>query len=342
LLHISANSGSSVTDITFVFNEVGANSKKIAITDRDGVTQCYAEIESWNNAASQANIWFNAPYIHHAENEIFYLYYDNTHADNTTYIGNVNSAVGANVWGGNFLSVWHLSEGTGNGGSRFDSTNTNNDGTAFFGGSGGPTTSGKINGADHYIGVNHFYPDGVGTINASLLNGLNQATISCWVNVDSFIPGGSYPYSGILCSRGSGQKYIIFYTTTVVGEISAICNNGSTYNGGTLTGLSTGTWYYLTMVYSSGSKIKFYKNDGSVFVESSTVLTGAIGQDAAFAFGLDTCSSDRYYNGLLDEVRMQNVIRSVNWIKTDYNSNADTLLIFGSEEENSSSSSSSK
>ena len=47
-LYISDSSGRNAKDITFVFDEIGANRLKIAVTASDGVTECYVEIEHWD------------------------------------------------------------------------------------------------------------------------------------------------------------------------------------------------------------------------------------------------------------------------------------------------------
>jgi len=47
LVHLSGSSGISSADVTSIFNEVGSDSKKIALTTSDGITQCYVEIEEW-------------------------------------------------------------------------------------------------------------------------------------------------------------------------------------------------------------------------------------------------------------------------------------------------------
>jgi hypothetical protein len=46
LVHLSSSSGINNSNLASVFNEVGANSKKIAITTSNS-TQCYVEIEKW-------------------------------------------------------------------------------------------------------------------------------------------------------------------------------------------------------------------------------------------------------------------------------------------------------
>jgi hypothetical protein len=48
LIHLSSASGIYSDNLGFVFNEVGSNSKKIAVTTSDAKTQCYVEIEKWN------------------------------------------------------------------------------------------------------------------------------------------------------------------------------------------------------------------------------------------------------------------------------------------------------
>ena len=54
LLYLSSASGRNAEDITFIFDEIGANKLKIAITTSDGETQCYAEVEYWDSANEKA------------------------------------------------------------------------------------------------------------------------------------------------------------------------------------------------------------------------------------------------------------------------------------------------
>ena len=46
-------------DVSSIFDEVGANSKKIAITKSDGTTQIYGEIEQWDSGSEEAVIWIS-------------------------------------------------------------------------------------------------------------------------------------------------------------------------------------------------------------------------------------------------------------------------------------------
>jgi hypothetical protein len=63
MLRISAASGITDTDITDIFDDLGANSLKIAVTLSDGTTQCYVEIEKWNNVSEDAILWVKVPSV---------------------------------------------------------------------------------------------------------------------------------------------------------------------------------------------------------------------------------------------------------------------------------------
>lgn len=91
-----------------MFDEIGKNSKKIAVTQSDGVTQLYVEIEKWDYANKKARLWAKVPYIDDDVDTDLYLYYDRNHADNTAYVGAPNSTPAKNVWDNHFVFVRHM------------------------------------------------------------------------------------------------------------------------------------------------------------------------------------------------------------------------------------------
>ncbi|MDH5780862.1 MAG: DUF2341 domain-containing protein, partial [Candidatus Bathyarchaeota archaeon] len=105
LVHLSNGSGRNNDDATFVFDEVGSNSKKIAVTTSDG-TQCYVEIERWDDVSEQAWLWVKVPSISSTTDTELYVYYDMDHADNTVYVGDTGSTAAQNVWDSSFKGVW--------------------------------------------------------------------------------------------------------------------------------------------------------------------------------------------------------------------------------------------
>ena len=119
-------------DSTKVFLEVGANSRKIAITKTDGTTELKGEIEGWNYDAgtpanSTAEIHTSADGWTINSNTSIFLYYDNDHANNAN-IDVINTAAGAAVWNGDFKAVYHMEDGASTS-AIYDSTSNNNDGT---------------------------------------------------------------------------------------------------------------------------------------------------------------------------------------------------------------------
>lgn len=132
LIYLSTSSGRNNDDVSFIFDELQSddNRKKIAVTTDDGLTQCFVEIEKWDNATEQAWLWVKVPSISDTVDTALYLYYDIDHADNTDYVGDPNSAHAENVWDGNFMAVWHLGETSGGMGAIVDSTSNSNDGTS--------------------------------------------------------------------------------------------------------------------------------------------------------------------------------------------------------------------
>ncbi|MGA2669954.1 MAG: DUF2341 domain-containing protein [Dehalococcoidia bacterium] len=110
LLHVSASCGRNNDDVSCVFDELqsDANRFKIAVTTSDGTTQCYVEIEKWDDANEQAWLWVKAPSLSSTVDDDFYLYYGSSHADNTTYVGDIGSTAAQTVWDSNFKLVNHM------------------------------------------------------------------------------------------------------------------------------------------------------------------------------------------------------------------------------------------
>ena len=129
LIHLSASCGASSQDMSRVFDEVGANSLKIAVTTEDG-EELYVEVEKWDNGNEEAWLWVSKSgwSISSTGDTILYLYYDNDHADNSTYVGAPNSTPAENVWDSYFKFVSHMQDDPDTSHIR-DSTGNDLDGT---------------------------------------------------------------------------------------------------------------------------------------------------------------------------------------------------------------------
>ena len=109
-IHLDSACGINGTDMTCVFDEVGANCKKIAVTMADGLTQLYVEISGWEYDRKKAWLWVSREgwVISATIDTDLFLYYDNRRPDNIDFVGETWDDVVHNVWDDNFVFVSHL------------------------------------------------------------------------------------------------------------------------------------------------------------------------------------------------------------------------------------------
>jgi hypothetical protein len=125
MVQLDGTSGIGNVDATAIFDNLtsDANRKKIAVTLADMTTECKVEIASWNTTAEKARLWVKVPSVSNTVDTVLYLYYDSTQPDNTTNVGDTNSAPAEAVWDANYIAVYHLEEsGNGTAGEYKDAT----------------------------------------------------------------------------------------------------------------------------------------------------------------------------------------------------------------------------
>ena len=318
LIYLSSSSGPSHNNLTCVFIELPTKDmrKKIAVTAADGLTQCYTEIEKWDDTNRKAWIWVKAPSISSTQDTSFYLYYDQTQPDNTDYVGDPGSTAAQNVWDGSYKLVMHLQQTAG---TQYDSTANHNDGTPQNGID--QNAAGIVDGADHLDGTD----DQVQISDSPSLSFTNnQLTLEGWVKFDSL------PADETVIARKNDQWQLGFKTSSSIRNL--VSTNGAT--GWTVANdenypLQTDTWYYCAFLYD-GSKIT-HKINGEQ-VGSTHTVTGNI-NDNSNPLYLGYCVySGLHLRGCIDEVRISNVARSAEWITATYQTEKDTLASYGNEE----------
>lgn len=313
LLYISASSGIGAIDLSLVFDEVGSNSKKIAVTISDGETQCYVEIDRWDSVNEKAWLWVKVPSVSNTEDTVMYLYYDNTQDDNTTYVGDVNSAVGALVWDANFKGVWHLSEASG---TLYDSTSNNNDLTAYN----TPTydIDGKIGKCLDF--------------NSAQIENLKRAsavvtgyplTLEVWGNLDA----GSYALGVVRASSQYAAHMMIAGTTANY----FVCSGpGTDTFCSTLNSISLGVWGYFVAVGHSATLRNSYLN-ADVANKGTSVTSrnpSSLSQTQSMILDATWGANVGPGDGRVDELRISNTDRSEAWIAASYESERDNFLLW--------------
>lgn len=208
------------------------------------------------------------------------------------------------TWSNNFVRVYHFGDGTTLG--LKDSTGTeadlvNHSATA---------AAGIIGGGVGLVSASSQYLSGVGSISAG------DHTLSIWVKANSFPNAYNDPW-------GFASNYKDLFVKST-GKLAFYATYGSgvdvSFDGTGSSTLSSGTWYYLTMTlnHTTGdlkgylnSTLEKTVNDGNPGVNFDTSSSGMIGQDPG--------NSGRFWDGIIDEARASSVVRSPDWITTEYN-----------------------
>jgi hypothetical protein len=344
LVHLSKSSGQLSDDVSFIFDEIeDSDRNKIAFTTADGTSQCYAEIEEWNQVKREAWIWVRVPSISGSEDAILFLYYDKTAVDNTSYIGDTGSEVSKKVWDDKFAMVQHLGDnGQTDGGEFIDSTAYAHNG---IGGGGNAnktpiSTDAKIGKGQIFDGVKDYLevPD-CDEFSISTYGGL---TVSFWMspsvtdfsNSDDYIhflgkgDTGKFEWSFVMYNKDgtdNRSQRISFYMFNVGGGLGA--------GHYTQQPVEVNEWVYITGKVDN-NYIYMYRNGEYINRSDYTVAKGEIPKiipengDAPVRIGTRNLENKDWWNGRLDEVRISDAPRSTAWIKASYYAESDKLIDF--------------
>lgn len=367
LVHLSPSSGIKGDDLSYIFKALGkdANRKKIAFTTSDGITQIYAEIEKWDTANNQAWVWVKVPSISDMVNTDLYLYYDITHADNTTYIGDIGSTPAEEVWTNGFVGVWHLAEqGNGINGKYKDSTSHHNNG---IGGGGNVSkvpglATGKIGNSPDFDGIDDIIviPD---NDDYSVITN-HAISISFWYSLHKlnqsidgahwFSPLGKGDYSAPIFNAKHEYKFNFYDDPSLIDGVTDsdrtqrrsfyLCDNDSglcagnyaqyDYNyQGQIPPDVAGGWAYF-VGQADNQYVYAYRNAilGHAPIDYINYSDNPIRlqhTDTPLILGsYGDSSNSGWLNGSIDELRVSKLFRSNAWIKADYNSQNDSLLTY--------------
>ena len=194
-----------------------------------------------------------------------------------------------------------------------DSTTNHNDATSSGSMTSADQVNGKIDGSLDFDGSNDELQCG----NAPSLQITTELTIEAWVK-----PSVTSIYAGIAgkCAANNGNNYrgysIQKHDTTnkyrfAIGAGSTLDTNCVSNSAYTDT-----NWHYIVGLRKSG--INYLYVDG---VQQTATSTQAITDSGAnFDIGRQyTDFDDRWWSGIIDEVRVSNIGRSASWIATCYN-----------------------
>ncbi|MHA2247833.1 MAG: DUF2341 domain-containing protein, partial [Candidatus Hodarchaeales archaeon] len=263
--------------------------------------------QNYNPTQAHLVAWVKIPYLSSTTDTPIFMYFGNSDLssqENPT-----------RVWKSGYVGVWHLSESSGD---AIDSTSYETNGTINSGATQGVT--GHIDGAYDFDG------NGVTIGNPSdghLDFGTESFSISFWINVDNSTDTYQIPvYKGGTTSSSEGYEVETNQDATAL-EFGISDGLGNRENRQIPIDLDE--WIYFTgIVNRTSNKLHVYKNGVEVGTGIDISSVGSINNDYMMSFS----QASNPLDGILDEIRISNVLLTDAWINTEYNSQYDPSTFY--------------
>jgi hypothetical protein len=291
-----------LTSANFDFSKANSDGYDFRFTSDDGTTLLKYERERHDSANSLAEYWIKVPSVSASADTYIYLYY--------RAVDTADGADPENVWDSNHKAVLHLKDNTTS--AVLDSTSNNNDGTKKAANE--PIeAAGKIYKAQDFDGTDDY-------IYTNNCQNAEEGTFEGWIKYDTLatysrlmMDVSGYFTLGTGGTYNNRMRFAIYDSTDVA--VEALDDNT----------FDTGVWIYVVGIYKGGEKVKLYVDGALVKESTSNAAAGGI-KDVSEIIRIGRAGDVRYFDGLIDEVRISNVARSAAWIKASYHAGAGSLL----------------
>ncbi|WP_214229006.1 LamG-like jellyroll fold domain-containing protein [Pedobacter sp. B4-66] len=250
-----------------------------------------------------------------------YLYYGSVLLHEPYSVKNLST------WSADYSRVWHMDQDLAPTESR--NVQSNLPEHSLIGSSGMTSANylpAKLNGGLTLNGISEFLSSGIETANPDI-------TISAWIKFNTI---GSEQV--ILTNESVTGAFTNGYRFSInsSGQMTAAFSNNAkqpyiiTPQGA----LNPNTWYYVAVI-TSGSSYSIFVN--KAVTGGRTVSTSRLGAGGAVNVG-SSKAGNQYFNGFIDELRIQKTGRSADWLHTEYlnQSSPSTFYTVGPEEYSSS------
>ena len=268
----------------------------IRFVDADGSLLNY-EIDTWNEAGT-STVWVKVPQINAASTtDHIYIYYGNTAA--------AAAPNAAAVWGNNYSAVWHMDEDPGPGGAGDIKDSA---GVAHLTAAATMTptdlVTGQIGGALDFDGIDDI-------VTNSALTSTVALTYEAWIKPTALV--GKF---NTVLEFGDDQPW---FGLDKDGKLQVYRDKS---NEKTTAALSLSTWNYVVATHD-GTNLRLWINGVQDFAGTINISSTATG------FRIGDSPTDDPFRGVIDEVRISDVVRSSDWIKAQYKSMNATFNSFG-------------
>jgi hypothetical protein len=156
--------------------------------------------------------------------------------------------------------------------------------------------------------------------NESNFDFANIHTVSLWLQVSGF-----QTYREGIVTKGTNSWRLQRDDSTDELAYGTQRSSGNNQYLVSNTPVNDGQWRHVAVVYDGGRKYIYL--DG--VEDASTGYTPSLNlNNRSVYFGDNAGSTGRYFNGLMDEVRISSVGRSAHWINAEHASMVDTLVVY--------------
>lgn len=289
-----------LTSKTFDFTLAKSGGEDIRFTSSNGTALSY-EIESWDAETKNAELWVKVDTVRGNDStQYISMYYGN----NAT-AGSSNSFSVFDT-ANKFISVWHMNENPSLGASSIkDRTVNAHNATPNGSMTGDNSVNGPIGKALRFDGVD----DGLNAGNVSVND---NYTVGLWVQLNAI-----NNYERFLTKDSS---YTLWYDKDSVSVRMEHMSTttwwqGLLQDGGSHVTVTPGEWYLFTATFD-GNAIRLY--DNGVELSKSRIITVAPRLNTKSLWIGSNDNSNFCTDGIIDEVRIEGVARSSDWIRLCY------------------------
>jgi len=266
--------------------------------------------QTYNPSYAKLVAWVRIPILSGSEDTVIYMYYGNS------TMGTRQNPIG--VWDSSYVAVWHMDDNPT--GALYDSTSNYNDGTFYGGMSGSNVVESQI-GNGMYFDGNNDYISVANSLSLDITG--NQITLEGWINLNTVPPPWDAPLM-VKSAADNIERYMLgvdggvspsrlnYRITTTTGYTRA--DHGSIYQG---------TWTYLNVIYDANLGSNRYGAYIDANLVGSLNPSGNIQSTTGNLNIGKRASTNRWILGTIDELRISNVSRSVEWITTQYENQND-------------------
>ena len=295
---------------TDFFDNVQNGGGDIRITTSDEETEVPREIVSCNTTAETGEVHFKGDLSGSTDTD-FYVYYGNSEASDYA----ITATYGAeNVWNSNYKAVYHMKDAD-------DSTSNSNDGTA----------TGATSGATGQIGDGYDFDGSDDYIDISSLSKLQEGVAHSLSGIFKIDADTGEDFQSLIASGiGTSANRVGVVYRQVENSLAYGIYDGSSYVIAESGSVSQNTFHHFYISYN-GTSASLYI-DG---VLQSGSNWPALSQTDRFMLGSDVHIVDKYFNGILDEIRIANSDLGSDWGITENNNlmSPSTFYSIGSQEE---------